>query len=466
MLRTVYLTLICFLPSLSLSLARSFYISPTPFQFYQELSPFVFLVCKLIWASILFCSNFILICCCAINYRLESRGIVYSFFFRSKDSVLGDIYSLSVALHVVDEIKNNQVVLYYYYYYYTGYSCLFGKLKHCIRQMDKEEGNACALAADGRPSYWLDACEDVPCDDYFIDFEPATITSIPEPESHSQGGCHDPCFFGGIDPIVDSLKNDLPTHATAKPSRNAPQYSCSSAQQAHVQDQHSVSRPAIVNCNGKRPSVCSNGFKNDETDNGKRHHEVYDADQRHDKKIRGRDPKKERRIWDRAPGRKRQRGWDDIEIDGQVRDKLRRRERCNTGSWKDRDYREARGYWEREKETNELVFRVGSWESCRNRDDKVNSQKSNKCAGSSEEKKADEPKEKLPEEQARQYQLDVLEQAKKRNTIAFLETGAGKTLIAVLLMRSVSTELQKQNKKMLAVFLVPKVPLVYQVVSQ
>ncbi|KAL0440783.1 UNVERIFIED_CONTAM: Endoribonuclease Dicer1 [Sesamum radiatum] len=333
--------------------------------------------------------------------------------------------------------------------------------------MDKEEGrdsvNACTHAADGRPSYWLDACEDVSCDDYFVDFEP-TITSIPEPESHSHGGCH-VTFFGGVDRTVDSTKNgdsDLLTHTTTNPSRSPLQNSCSSAQQALVQDQHSVSRPAIVNCNGKRPSVYSNGFKNDETDNGKMHHEFYDSAQRHDKKIRGRDPKKERRIWERAPGRKRQHGWDDPETDGQVREKLRRRERYSTGSWKERDHREARGYWEREKETNELVFRVGSWESCRNRDEKVNIQKSNKCTGSSEEKKGDEPKEKLPEEQARQYQLDVLEQAKKRNTIAFLETGAGKTLIAVLLMKSVSTELQKQNKKMLAVFLVPKVPLVYQ----
>ncbi|KAI3454609.1 hypothetical protein Pfo_011272 [Paulownia fortunei] len=333
--------------------------------------------------------------------------------------------------------------------------------------MDKEEAgntvNASTLAADGRPSYWLDACEDVSCDDYFVDFEPATTTSILVPEPHSQGGCHDPCFFGGIDQILDSIKNggaDLPTHRTPNCSRSA--LHSSSAQQGCVQDQHSMSKSSIVNCNGKRPSACSNGFKNDETDLGKRAHEFYDTEQRHDRKVHGRDSKRERRIWDRAPGRKRQRGWDDMEIDGQVRDQPRRRERYSTGSWKDRDYREARGYWEREKETNELVFRVGSWESCRNRDEKVNTQKSNKYTGCSEEKKSDQPKEKLPEEQARQYQLEVLEQAKKRNTIAFLETGAGKTLIAVLLMKSVSTELQKQNKKMLAVFLVPKVPLVYQ----
>jgi hypothetical protein len=73
------------------------------------------------------------------------------------------------------------------------------------------------------------------------------------------------------------------------------------------------------------------------------------------------------------------------------------------------------------------------------------------------------PKERAGEERARKYQLEVLEQAKEKNTIAFLETGAGKTLIAVLLMKSKYELMRKERKKMLAVFLVPKVPLVYQV---
>lgn len=71
--------------------------------------------------------------------------------------------------------------------------------------------------------------------------------------------------------------------------------------------------------------------------------------------------------------------------------------------------------------------------------------------------------EKEGEEKARTYQLEVLAQAKVKNTIAFLETGAGKTLIAVLLMREKHKVLREQGKRMLAVFLVPKVPLVYQV---
>lgn len=111
-----------------------------------------------------------------------------------------------------------------------------------------------------------------------------------------------------------------------------------------------------------------------------------------------------------------------------------------------------------------MIFHLGSWEAERNREGKMGAEKNQECNGSVTERRLEEPKEKLPEEQARQYQLDVLEQAKKRNTIAFLETGAGKTLIAVLLIRSVFNDLQGQNKKLLAVFLVPKVPLVYQVI--
>ncbi|XVF72925.1 hypothetical protein PTKIN_Ptkin12aG0160000 [Pterospermum kingtungense] len=108
-----------------------------------------------------------------------------------------------------------------------------------------------------------------------------------------------------------------------------------------------------------------------------------------------------------------------------------------------------------------MVFRLGIWEADRYRDGKATNDKSQECNGKTE-KKVEQPKEKLLEEQARQYQLDVLEQAKQKNTIAFLETGAGKTLIAVLLIKSICDDLQKQNGKMLSVFLVPKVPLVYQ----
>ncbi|KAG0625971.1 hypothetical protein M758_2G092600 [Ceratodon purpureus] len=104
---------------------------------------------------------------------------------------------------------------------------------------------------------------------------------------------------------------------------------------------------------------------------------------------------------------------------------------------KERERERARGGKEREKEVVlEKVAMLGA------------------LIGQNEEKEG--------EEKARTYQLEVLAQAKVKNTIAFLETGAGKTLIAVLLMREKHKVLREQGKRMLAVFLVPKVPLVYQ----
>ncbi|KAG0464031.1 hypothetical protein HPP92_020100 [Vanilla planifolia] len=70
--------------------------------------------------------------------------------------------------------------------------------------------------------------------------------------------------------------------------------------------------------------------------------------------------------------------------------------------------------------------------------------------------KADEP-----ESFARSYQLEALETAKKRNTIVFLDTGAGKTLIAVMLLRSYAPCIRKPSEH-IAVFLVPTVVLVKQ----
>lgn len=127
--------------------------------------------------------------------------------------------------------------------------------------------------------------------------------------------------------------------------------------------------------------------------------------------------------------------------------------------------REARGFWERDR-GGKMVFRSGTWEQESDREAK----RARTQDGGSMEKKAEadrmgaaQREKPVAEEHARQYQLEVLEQAKSRNTIAFLETGAGKTLIAVLLIKSVCDKMLKENKKMLAVFLVPKVPLVYQV---
>ncbi|KAL2526233.1 Endoribonuclease Dicer2 [Abeliophyllum distichum] len=62
---------------------------------------------------------------------------------------------------------------------------------------------------------------------------------------------------------------------------------------------------------------------------------------------------------------------------------------------------------------------------------------------------------------ARSYQLEALEKALKGNTIVFLETGTGKTLIAIMLLRSYAHLLRKPSP-FVAVFLVPAVVLVTQ----
>ncbi|XP_059442582.1 endoribonuclease Dicer homolog 2-like isoform X2 [Corylus avellana] len=62
---------------------------------------------------------------------------------------------------------------------------------------------------------------------------------------------------------------------------------------------------------------------------------------------------------------------------------------------------------------------------------------------------------------ARSYQLEALEMAIKQNTIVFLDTGSGKTLIAIMLLRSYAYLLRKPSP-FIAVFLVPQVVLVSQ----
>jgi endoribonuclease Dicer len=52
--------------------------------------------------------------------------------------------------------------------------------------------------------------------------------------------------------------------------------------------------------------------------------------------------------------------------------------------------------------------------------------------------------------------------AMKQNTVVFLETGSGKTLIAIMLLRSYAYLLRKPSRY-IAVFLVPQVVLVPQV---
>ncbi|KAL8932688.1 MAG: hypothetical protein Q9216_006725, partial [Gyalolechia sp. 2 TL-2023] len=66
----------------------------------------------------------------------------------------------------------------------------------------------------------------------------------------------------------------------------------------------------------------------------------------------------------------------------------------------------------------------------------------------------------------REYQLELFERAKKQNIIAVLDTGSGKTLIAVLLLRHIlDQELEDRSggkKPRIAFFLVDSVALVFQ----
>lgn len=65
----------------------------------------------------------------------------------------------------------------------------------------------------------------------------------------------------------------------------------------------------------------------------------------------------------------------------------------------------------------------------------------------------------LEAEHPRTYQLELLERAKQENVIAYLETGAGKTLVSALLMRDL---LECAGEKKFVIFLVERVPLVIQ----
>ncbi|MCO5569280.1 hypothetical protein L7F22_022992 [Adiantum nelumboides] len=66
---------------------------------------------------------------------------------------------------------------------------------------------------------------------------------------------------------------------------------------------------------------------------------------------------------------------------------------------------------------------------------------------------------------ARSYQMKILAKALQENTIAYLETGCGKTLIAILLIKEMASAMREKNQKFRAVFMAPTVCLVLQQTS-
>ncbi|XP_073001675.1 endoribonuclease Dicer homolog 1 [Typha latifolia] len=308
-------------------------------------------------------------------------------------------------------------------------------------------GDDPAVNGSHSTSYWFDACED----DRLVgidfgsaaDFDPSLLPAF-------DNGCDDG-FLSEIDRILESInseQNPAPPHPPPPPQ---PKIEDSKEEVAAAENS------AVVNCtvNGKVESLDSSKRGNSVS---KRDGSSLNGHWRNGKRMK--EERGGRHNWRRFA---RDRGEDCGDRRRRDGDWGRKRERDGGG-----DRRESRGYWERDNKSGKVVFRVGSWESEYDREGKRAKQDSLERSRANSEKKAEEEeeeeerKEKPVEEQVRQYQLEVLEQAKRRNTIAFLETGAGKTLIAVLLIKSISEQLLKESRKMLAIFLVPKVPLVYQ----
>lgn len=61
---------------------------------------------------------------------------------------------------------------------------------------------------------------------------------------------------------------------------------------------------------------------------------------------------------------------------------------------------------------------------------------------------------------ARPYQLKLLEKCMRKNSIVFLQTGSGKTYIAVMLIKNLSNSIREGGKR--TIFLANTVPLIQQ----
>ncbi|CAN6483899.1 unnamed protein product [Victoria cruziana] len=334
---------------------------------------------------------------------------------------------------------------------------------------------------EARSSYWLDACEDISdFIDMLPDFDPGKIPG------DGEYGPVENSFFGGIDSFLESMHGEKLVRTVvegevvaegkvvgASAGNDSAGLFVEELAEVRKLDAVSSSLPAA----GSRPRDEENGeryWPGSRVDGRSRDGNYWRRDREYEehggKKRRLSDSNSDRRACSggRYGGsrererfcRRRERDWDNWEWRDRDRDRTKRGREGG-----DRRERERRGggYWERDR-SGKVVYRQGDWQV----DRELESSKAHEKQDSPEngkgtmEKKPDVKKEKPAEERARQYQLEVLEQAKTKNTIAFLETGAGKTLIAVLLIKSRYMEMFKENRKMLAIFLVPKVPLVYQ----
>ncbi|KAJ9556034.1 hypothetical protein OSB04_010648 [Centaurea solstitialis] len=303
-------------------------------------------------------------------------------------------------------------------------------------EMDDESRNQEEIKQQpSSSSYWLDACEDISisCDDLI----PAEfIHSEPAPPSDDT---LDPCFFDGIldsipihasipSPVkVEDTTTSLLLHAGSTTTVKRGGSSTATDQETQLGNKILLDHNKLQGCSydnnnqeryGKRPRIDSLSSSTRPL------------------------PLKER------PCRKRPREHEEKDRRDN-RNLIRRKEQHHSSNGRrgmnrdNVDWRDGRGgYWERDRlGTNDMVFRPGSWEAAsNNKDIKPPPLDKNIQGGLKKDEDDDDSKKKMPKEHAR----------------------AGKTLIAVLLIKSVCMDMHRQGKKMLAVFLVPKVPLVYQ----
>ncbi|KAM1125695.1 hypothetical protein FF1_040962 [Malus domestica] len=228
-----------------------------------------------------------------------------------------------------------------------------------------DTGNGAPTEGAVRPSYWLDACEDIPCDVIgdFVEFcEPPVCGPPPVVVAANGNGCNQEedglvgGFFGGIDHFLDSIKSGagLPIEPPVV------------VQRENVDDSvgHNVRRGGrnLEGDNGEGKGDWS-GYHTygKRRGNGVVRERDMDGEERFSKRValdNGRNGRYssgrgQYNMRDKSFSRKRPRDSEDIDRrdrDREDRDRIRRRE--NYGSYNRREGgrdREAKGYWERDK---------------------------------------------------------------------------------------------------------------------